>query len=78
MLTKIHIAPTSAKPVQTLSRIDDTIKIAIEGPYPFSLAMNATLIGYARCSTDAQDPTAQKIARKISASHQIASTPTTD
>lgn len=29
-------------------------------PYSYSAPMNATLIGYARCSTDSQDLTAQK------------------
>ena len=31
----------------------------MKGPYSYSLPMNATLIGYARCSTDDQDLTAQ-------------------
>lgn len=32
----------------------------MEGPYSYSPPMNTTLIGYARCSTDDQDLTAQK------------------
>lgn len=32
----------------------------MKGPYSYSLAMNTTLIGYARCSIDSQDLTAQK------------------
>jgi len=43
-----------------MSHIDGTIAIAMKGPYSYSSAMNTTLIGYARCSTDAQDLTAQK------------------
>ena len=31
----------------------------MKGPYSFSLPMNTALIGYARCSTDDQDLTAQ-------------------
>ena len=31
----------------------------MKGPYSYSLPMNAALIGYARCSTDDQDLTAQ-------------------
>src|SRR5665647_18337 len=30
------------------------------GGYPYALGMTATLIGYARCSTDEQDLTAQR------------------
>ena len=33
--------------------------IAEAGPYPYTSPMTATLIGYARCSTDRQDPAAQ-------------------
>lgn len=43
-----------------MSHIDGTIKIAMKGPYSYSLAMITTLIGYARCSTDSQDLTAQR------------------
>ncbi|WP_245596831.1 recombinase family protein [Leisingera aquimarina] len=32
----------------------------MKGPYSYSTPMNTTLIGYARCSTDSQDLTAQK------------------
>ena len=31
----------------------------MKGPYSFGLPMNTALIGYARCSTDDQDLTAQ-------------------
>ena len=34
----------------------------MKGPYSYSLPMNAALIGYARCSTDDQDLTAQVLA----------------
>ena len=37
-----------------------TERIAEAGPYPYSLLMTATLIGYARCSTDRQDLAAQR------------------
>ena len=37
-----------------------TARIAKAGPYPYSLLMTATLIGYARCSTDRQDLAAQR------------------
>lgn len=32
----------------------------MKGPYSYNLIMNTTLIGYARCSTDKQDLTAQR------------------
>ncbi len=37
-----------------------TERIAKAGPYPYSLLMTETLIGYARCSTDRQDLAAQR------------------
>ena len=37
-----------------------TETIAEAGPYPYTSPMTATLIGYARCSTDRQDPAAQR------------------
>ena len=43
-----------------MSRIVGTIKIAMKGPYTYNSAMNKALIGYARCSTNDQDLTAQK------------------
>lgn len=36
------------------------IEFAEEAPYPYSMPMAPTKIGYARCSTDRQDLTAQK------------------
>jgi DNA invertase Pin-like site-specific DNA recombinase len=36
------------------------VKISNVGGYPYALVMTETLIGYARCSTDAQDLTAQR------------------
>ena len=48
------------KPQHLGSHISGTIKFAKEAPYPYSLCMTATKIGYARCSTDGQDLTAQK------------------
>jgi DNA invertase Pin-like site-specific DNA recombinase len=37
-----------------------TVKFAMEAPYPYNLNMTFTKIGYARCSTDRQDLSAQK------------------
>ena len=42
-----------------LSRMNSTEKFAKEGPYSYSPLMKATFIGYARCSTDKQDLSAQ-------------------
>lgn len=53
---------TTRKPEQSLSRIDGTIRFAKKGPYSYTLSMKNTLIGYARCSTDKQDLSAQKLA----------------
>ncbi|TQM94081.1 recombinase family protein [Roseinatronobacter monicus] len=39
---------------------DSTIKFAHEAPYTYYLRMAVTKIGYARCSTDRQDLSAQK------------------
>ncbi len=35
--------------------MNGTVTIADAGPYPYTSPMTATLIGYARCSTDRQD-----------------------
>ena len=45
--------------------MNGTVTIADAGPYPYTSPMTeipitATLIGYARCSTDRQDPDAQR------------------
>ena len=40
--------------------MNGTETIAEAGPYPYTSPMTATLIGYARCSTDRQDPAAQR------------------
>ena len=40
--------------------MNGTETIAAAGPYPYTSPMTATLIGYARCSTDRQDPAAQR------------------
>ena len=42
-----------------------TETIAEAGPYPYTSPMTATLIGYARCSTDRQGPAAQRQARLV-------------
>jgi len=43
-----------------MSHIGGTIRIAKGGPYSYSFPMKAILIGYARCSTDKQDLSAQR------------------
>ena len=40
--------------------MNGTETIAAAGPYPYTSPMTATLIGYARCSTDRQDLAAQR------------------
>ena len=40
--------------------MNGTVTIAEAGPYSYTSPMTATLIGYARCSTDRQDPAAQR------------------
>ena len=40
--------------------MNGTETIAEAGPYPYTSPMTATRIGYARCSTDRQDPAAQR------------------
>ena len=40
--------------------MNGTVTIAEAGPYPYTSPMTATLIGYARCSTDRQDLAAQR------------------
>ena len=44
----------------TASQKDSTIKIAVMAPLTYNLAMKNVRIGYARCSTDKQDLTAQR------------------
>lgn len=48
--------------IPSLSHLHGTIKFAEEAPYPYTFLMTATLIGYARCSTNDQDLTAQRAA----------------
>jgi hypothetical protein len=43
-----------------VSQIPRPVKISNAGGYPYAPVMSKTLIGYARCSTDAQDLTAQR------------------
>ena len=40
--------------------MNGTGTIADAGPYPYTSTVTETLIGYARCSTDRQDPAAQR------------------
>ena len=42
--------------------MNGTGTIAEAGPYPYTSPMTATLIGFARCSTDRQDPATQRLA----------------
>ena len=58
--TAQSVAPTPAKPGPGASRMNGTETIADAGPYSYTSPMTATLIGYARCSTDRQDPAAQR------------------
>ncbi len=39
-----------------------TLSVSVVGGYPYTSAVTATLIGYARCSTDKQDLAAQRAA----------------
>ncbi len=48
------------KPEPAASHINGTETIADAGPYAFTSPLTATLIGYARCSTDRQDLVAQR------------------
>ena len=43
-----------------MSQIPRPVKISNVGGYPYAPVMTETLFGYARCSTDAQDLTAQR------------------
>jgi Resolvase, N terminal domain len=43
-----------------VSQIPRLVKISNVGGYPYAPVMSETLMGYARCSTDAQDLTAQR------------------
>ena len=42
-----------------MSHITSTKRFAKAGPYTYTYPMKNTLIGYARCSTDKQDLSAQ-------------------
>ncbi len=50
------------KPLLWASQILGTIEFAIKAPYSYTFPMTATKIGYARCSTNDQDLTAQRAA----------------
>ena len=54
------VAPTPAQPEPVASHMHGTETIAEAGPYSYTSPMTATLIGYARCSTDRQDLDAQR------------------
>ena len=54
--TAPSVAPTTARPAPAASYMNGTVTIAQAGPYPYTSPMAATLIGYARCSTDPPGP----------------------
>jgi len=56
----MNINPSPAKHALNVSHINGTERFAKEAPYTYNLRMKTTLIGYARCSTDKQDLSAQK------------------
>ena len=58
--TAQSVAPTPAKPEPGASHTNGTETIVEAGPYSYTSPMTATLIGYARCSTDRQDLAAQR------------------
>ena len=58
--TAQSVAPPPAKQEPGASHMNGTGTIAEAGPYPYTSPMTATLIGYARCSTDRQDLAAQR------------------
>ena len=58
--TAQSVAPTPAKQEPAASHMNGTKTIAEAGSYPYTSPMTATLIGYARCSTDRQDPAAHR------------------
>ena len=60
--TAQFVAPTPAKQEPGASHMNGTGTIAEAEPYPYTSPMTATLIGYARCSTDRQDLAAQRLA----------------
>ena len=49
-----------SRPGPAVSQIPRPVKISNAGGYPYTPGMTETLIGYARCSTDNQDLTAQR------------------
>jgi DNA invertase Pin-like site-specific DNA recombinase len=57
--TVLKLDHCSAKQVSALSHINGTERFAKEAPYTYNSNMKTTLIGYARCSTDKQDLSAQ-------------------
>ena len=58
--TAQSVATTPAKPEPAASHMNGTETIAEAGPYSYTSPMTATLIGYARCSTDRQDLAVQR------------------
>ena len=53
--TARSIAPNSATPAPAASHMNGTQTVTGAGLYTYASPMTATLIGYARCSTDRQD-----------------------
>ena len=48
-----------AKPREPASHLNGTMMLSLKAPYAYTMPMTNTRIGYARCSTDKQDLTAQ-------------------
>lgn len=58
--TVLKLDRCSAKQTSKVSHINGTERSAEEGPYTYTARMKTTLTGYARCSTDKQDLSAQR------------------
>jgi DNA invertase Pin-like site-specific DNA recombinase len=56
----IRATPTPPATAGTPSHIARTVNVSVVGGYPYDPGVTATLIGYARCSTDKQDVEAQR------------------
>ena len=58
--TVLKLDYCSAKQAQRASHINGTERFAKAAPYTYKPPMKTTLVGYARCSTDKQDLSAQR------------------
>lgn len=75
--TVLETDRSPVKQAPRLSHINGTERFAKEGPYSYSPTMKTTLIGYARCSTDKQDLSAQRQALLELSVRETLSTQTT-